>query len=106
MSRESVDEFIRLGIEALQENNVDNLIDALQKRKVAFDSLVKDSRELSKAELLECRDRETELLARLQKERAKLLKEMDDLSRSRKAVRRYRPKFPLPPAPAFFDITT
>ena len=46
---------------------------------------------------------ETDIIERLEEERKKLLKEMDALSQSKKAVKKYSPKFPFPPMPVFFN---
>jgi hypothetical protein len=103
---ELVDEVVQLGMEALQESDLDSMIDVLEKRKGLLGNLISGDRELTEAKLQECLDTEIRLLDRLERERARLLKEMDDLSRSRKAMRKYSPKFPLPPIPAFLDINT
>jgi hypothetical protein len=51
----------------------------------------------------ECLARETKILKRLKNECTKLLNEMEELSKNRKAIKTYSPKFPFPPMPVFFD---
>jgi len=47
---------------------------------------------------------EMKVIERLEEERSKLLVEIDSYAQSRRAVRSYSPKFPLPPAPTFFSF--
>jgi hypothetical protein len=101
-------DFVRLSREALKERNRDRLIDLLMERgRLIFDAQTSGSRlDLPLHELKECLEREVDLLSRLEYERKNLLKQMDELSKSRSAVRKYRSKFPFPPMPVFFDTTT
>jgi len=59
--------------------------------------------ELEEATLKVWLEKEQEVLARLQEERKRVLRDMDGLSRRRAAVRQYSPKFPFPPMPVFLD---
>ncbi len=104
--KDAAQKFIQASAEALQENDLDAMMDLLDKRKTFLEGLLQNGSGLSKTELQECLKAETQLFARLDGERVKLLKEMDDFADGRKAVRKYGAK-PAPAAPpAFFDITT
>jgi cell division protein FtsB len=103
---DSAQKFIRLSEEALQEKDLDAMMALIEKRKTFLEALLQNSSGLSKAEVQECLKAEARLFARLDAERVKLQKEMDDLSGGRKAVRKYAPKSPTTTTPAFFDITT
>ncbi len=98
--------FIRLSEEALEANDLDGVLDLLEKRKTFLETLAQNSSALNKADAQECLKAEAALFARLDAERIKLLKEMDELAGGRKAVRKYGPKSPPAAPPAFFDITT
>jgi cell division protein FtsB len=91
---------------AFAENDLDAMMALLEKRKAFLEAMLQNSSGLSRAEVQACLKAEVQLFARLGAERVKLLKEMDDLSGGRKAVRKYAPKARPPGAPAFFDITT
>ena len=79
----------------------------MERGRLIFDTQASGSPlDLSLEELKECIEREAEILSRLEYERKKLLTQMEELSKSRSAVRRYRSKFPFPPMPVFFDTTT
>jgi len=106
--RQIAEDFVRLSREAQKERNRERLIDLLMERgRLIFDAQTSGSRlDLPLHELKECLEREVDLLSRLEYERKKLLKQMEELSKSRNAVRKYRSKFPFPPMPVFFDTTT
>lgn len=103
---DSAQKFIRLSEEAFEANDLDAVVELLAKRKTFLEALVQNGSGLSKAEMQECLKAEARLFARLDAERVKLLKEMDELAGGRKAVRKYGPKSPPAAPPAFFDITT
>jgi hypothetical protein len=44
------------------------------------------------------------VIERLEEERSKLLSEIERYSESRRALRSYSPKFPLPPVAALFSV--
>ncbi len=106
--RQIARDFVRLSREALKERSRERLIDLLMERgRLISDAQTSGSRlDLPLHELKECLEREADLLSRLEYERKKLLKQMEELSKSRSAVRKYRSKFPFPPMPVFFDTTT
>jgi hypothetical protein len=101
-------DFIELSREAQKEPKRDRLIDLLMERgRLISGAQTSGSRlDLPLHELKECLEREVDLLSRLEYERKKLLKEMEELSKNRSAARKYRAKFPFPPMPVFFDTTT
>ena len=101
-------EFVRLSREAQKERSRERLIDLLMERgRLIFDTQTSGRRlDLPLHELKECLEREVDLLSRLEYERQKLLAQMEELSKSRNAVQKYRAKFPFPPMPVFFDTTT
>ncbi len=103
---DSAQEFVQLSEEALQEKDLDAMMALIEKRKTFLEAMLQNSSGLSKTEVQECLKAEAQLFARLDAEKVKLLKEMDDLSGGRKAVRKYAPKSAPPAPPAFFDITT
>ncbi len=47
---------------------------------------------------------EVQVIERLEKERTKLMMEIDRYSQNRRAMRSYSPTFPFPPAPSFFSL--
>ncbi|MGA3175354.1 MAG: hypothetical protein ABSE25_13135 [Syntrophorhabdales bacterium] len=106
--RETAKEFVRLGREALNEEIREKFIDLLmERRRVIEEARMPGSPiGLPLRELEECLERELAILGRLERERRKLLKHMEDLSKNRNAAQKYRAKFPFPPLPVFFGKTT
>jgi len=47
---------------------------------------------------------EVQVIERLEKERTKLMMEIDRYSQKRRAMRSYSPTFPFPPAPSFSSL--
>ncbi len=47
---------------------------------------------------------EVRVIERLEKERTKLMTEIDRYSQNLRAMRSYSPSFPFPPAPSFFSL--
>lgn len=47
---------------------------------------------------------EVQVIERLEKERTKLMMEIDRYSQNRRAMRSYSPTFAFPPAPSFFSL--
>jgi hypothetical protein len=94
--------FFELTEKALLEDDVDKLIEDLLERNSSVEYLTKNDVDISE-ESEEFLFRETKILERLENERKKLLKDMDELSRNRSVVKAYSPKFPFPPLPVFFE---
>ncbi len=94
--------FIELTEKALLEDDVDKLIEDLMERNSSVEYLMKNDVDISE-EYEEFLLKETKILERLENERKKLLKDMDELSRNRSVAKAYSPKFPFPPLPVFFE---
>jgi hypothetical protein len=102
-------EFIRLSREALEEQDRDRLIALIMEmNKLLAEARADVARplDLSLGEMKQCLERETEILARLEQERRKLLAHMESFSKSRNAAQKYRARFPFPPLPVFFGSST
>jgi hypothetical protein len=102
MQKDKREEFVELTEKALLEEDGDRMIELLQAREVARQHMMVndiDLREKAKEYL----SRETKILERLEDEKKKLLKEMENISRKKSAAKTYAPTFPFPPMPAFFD---
>ena len=102
----TLNDITRLSEEALQETDVDKVIERLKEKNAFVMSLPLNESSLSVEEMERCLQTELAVLSRLEEERKKLLKQMEELSRYRKACQTYEPKFPFPPIPAFLDTTT
>ena len=90
---------------ALPEKDVDRFIEYLKEREPYSMDLINHRVPLGKEEAVEMLEKEAQVLDRLKQERAKLLKEMEKLSKTRSGARAYSPQFPFPPMPVFFDKT-
>jgi hypothetical protein len=106
MKPEAFEKIICLTEAALAEKDVDRLIGLLNERWQGLHLIGDGKTRLEADELNAWLDKEKALLARLMEEKKKVLIEMDTLAKSRRAVQGYRPKFPIPPLPVFFDIKT
>ena len=95
--------FEELTGQALRENDVDKFIELLLQRDMHAQHLVKNNIEIDKEEKEKYLFMENEIIRRLEEERKNLLKEMECLSKNKKAIRTYSPKFPFPPMPVFFE---
>ena len=95
--------FVRLTEEALPEKDGDTFIKILLQREPYGMDLINHRVRIDEREAHEMLAREIEVLERLQEERTKLLKQMDQLSRSRRGARSYASKFPFPSMPVFCD---
>ncbi len=106
--RETEKNFIRLTRAALEEQDRDKLIDLLMERNKLFTEMQAAERplDMSLEEMNDCLRTEADILSRLEQERRMLLSEMDDFSKSRSAVQKYRASFPFPPLPVFFGSST
>ncbi len=100
-----IERVIDLSSKAINENNGDKFIKYLLEREGLLGKIVGEDIQADSELILNWLSKELDILSRLEKERTKLLKEMDELSQSRKAIRQYSSKFPLPSMPAFFDKT-
>jgi hypothetical protein len=94
--------FIACSTRALQEEDAGRAIKMLLKRKVLSDKLLAERPDLEPKVAMVCLANEELLLGRLEAERTKLFKNLDELSRTMVAARGYRPQFPFPPPMAAF----
>jgi hypothetical protein len=94
--------FIACTTRALQEEDAGTSIKILLKRKVLSDKLLAERPDLEPKAAMICLANEELLLGKLEAERAKLFKSLDDLSRTMVAARGYRSQFPFPPPMAAF----
>jgi hypothetical protein len=94
--------FIAYSTRALQEEDARRSIKILLKRKVLSDKLLAERPDLEPRVAMVCLANEELLLGRLEAERKKLFKNLDELSRTMVAARGYRSQFPFPPPMAAF----
>jgi len=96
--------FEGMTLAALEQEDGVAFIECLLKRQEVCERLALSSTVID-AEVAErfCAN-EMKVIERLEEERSKLLVEIDSYAQSRRAVRSYSPKFPLPPAPTFFSF--
>jgi hypothetical protein len=102
-ARDSKTSFIRLTEKALPEKDLDKLIECLLEREPYCMELINRKISLDESEVEDLLVKETKIIERLEKERINLLKDMDNLSKNRAAIRTYIPKYPFPPMPVFFE---
>ena len=98
-----VEGIIDLSTKALSEKDRGRFISFLQERSDLLALVTGKDIEVEEATLRVWLEKEQAVLARLEEERKRVLKDMDSLSRRRTAARQYSPKFPFPPMPVFFD---
>jgi hypothetical protein len=95
--------FANLTDHAVSERDIDKFIECLLEREPYAMDLINHRIELTEDEIKDFLSKEAKVLERLEGERTKLLKEMEKLTRSRKASKAYSPKFPFPSMPVFLD---
>jgi hypothetical protein len=105
IDRALIERFVALTEKALTEEDSGCFLEDLLERDGLMRELVEKGPVLSPEEAGICLFHENKVLARLEDERTKLLKDMEDLSINRRAVTAYVPKFPFPSMPVFFDRT-
>ncbi len=98
-------EYKALTGKALPEKDVDRFIEYLKTREPYSMDLINHRVPLEKGEADSMLENETKILERLKEERAKVLKEMERLSKSRRGAKTYASKFPFPSMPVFLDKT-
>jgi hypothetical protein len=94
--------FIACTTRALLEEDAGTAIKILLKRKVLSDKLLAERPDLEPKVAMVCLANEELILGRLEAERTKLFKNLDELSRTMVAARGYRSQFPFPPPMAAF----
>jgi len=96
--------FEELTVAALGQENGDAFIKCLLKREKVCARLAASSAGIDSDVAGRFYANEMEVIERLEKERVRLMTEIDLYSQNRRAMRSYSPKFPLPPAPSFFSV--
>ncbi len=94
--------FIACSTRALQEEDAGRSIKILLKRKILSDKLLAERPALEPRVAMVCLANEELILGRIETERKKLFKNLDELSRTMVAARGYRSQFPFPPPMAAF----
>ena len=97
------DAFRELTKRALSEEDRDTFIDDLMEREALLEDLKRENLPFGIEEAKEDLLRETKIAERLEDERKRLIRDFEDLSRNKKAMKKYSPQFPLPSMPVFFD---
>lgn len=88
---------------ALKEDGLDEFINLLLQRMVILENMMENNVNIDSEEASNYLLKELNILKKLEAERKKLLVEMEELSKNKKAIKKYSPKFPFPPMPVFFD---
>jgi len=94
--------FIGCTSRALQDEDADASIKLLLKRKSLSDQLLSARPDLESKVAMVCLANEELVIGRIEDERRKLFKNLDELSRTAVAARGYRSQFPFPPPMAAF----
>ena len=95
--------FSELSDKGLGEEKSDKFIDLLLEREPYAMDLINHGVRLDEEKARDLLEKEEKILERLQKEKTRVLKEMDQVSKVRKASRRYKSTFPFPSMPVFLD---
>jgi hypothetical protein len=95
--------FTSLTDTALPEADPDRFIQFLQERAPYGMDLINHRVPVEGNEARDLLLKESRILERLKAEKLRLLTEMEQLSKNRKAAKAYSPTFPFPPVPAFLD---
>lgn len=94
--------FVACTTRALQEEDAGASIKILLKRNILSDKLLAGRPDLEPRVAMVCLANEELILDRIETERKKLFKNLDELSRTMVAARGYRSQFPFPPPMAAF----
>lgn len=98
-----IEEFKALTINALEEEDGESFIEILIKRDELIKKIVKENIELNSDEIDYLHGLEEKISERLEAERKNVIEGISTISEKKRAIRKYTPKFPFPPMPAFFD---
>ena len=104
MEKSKKDSFADLSRSAAEAKESDRFIALLLERSGLINDVIDAEATFSEKEVSEWLEREKVMLARLEQEKKEVIRKMDNLSASRKAVRHYSSKFPIPSMPVFFDL--
>jgi len=98
-------EFFQLTRNALDSDNDEAFFSILRERNVLFSLSEQLSFSLSPEYVAKMIFIERKILERLESERKKIIKDIDNLSRQINIAKAYSARFPIPSIPAFFDQT-
>ena len=98
-----VAKFSELSDRGLGEEKSDKFIDLLLEREPYAMDLINHCVRLDEKRARDFLEKEERILERLKKEKTRVLKEMDQVSKTRNASRQYKSTFPFPPMPVFLD---
>ncbi len=98
-------EFFQLTRNALDSYNDEAFFSILRERNVLFSLTEQLSFSLSSEYVAKMFFIERKILEKLESERKKIIKDIDNLSRQINTVKAYSAVFPIPSMPAFFDQT-
>ena len=98
-----IERVLSLSSQALAEEKRDKFIRHLQERAPLLERLAGAPMEAEEGFVRTWLQMESAISARIEREKRRLLIEMENLSARKKAMGRYSPKFPFPPMPVFFD---
>ena len=96
--------FEGMTLAALGQEDGAAFVECLLKRQEVCERLASSSVEIDAAVAERFCCNEMRVIERLEEERSKLLSEIERYSESRRALRSYSPKFPLPPVAALFSV--
>ena len=96
--------FEGMTLAALGEEDGSAFVKCLLMREKVRERLASSSTDLDADVAGRFYNNETRIIERLEAERSKLLVEIEQYSQSRRALRSYSPKYPLPPSPLFFSV--
>jgi signal recognition particle GTPase len=100
-----VENFLRLTRQALDTDNAEELFKVLLERKASYSLLEQFTASLSSEHIAKMLFIERKILESLEREKRKIISDMDKLSRQMKTVRAYSAQFPFPSMPVFFNQT-
>lgn len=98
-------QFLELTRNALDTDNNKVLFNVLSERNRLFGSIKKFSFSLSPEYIEQMISIERKILARLEGERKKTIKDIEKISRKINTLKAYSVRFPIPVMPAFFNQT-
>ncbi len=98
-------EFFQLTRKALDLNDGEAFFNALIERNKMFGSIKQFSSSLSPEYIEQMISIEKMIAAKLEKERTKIIEDIEKISRQINTIRAYSARFPIPSMPAFFDQT-
>lgn len=98
-----IDEYKSLTLKALEVDDDNTFIEVLLKRDGVIKKMVKGNIELNEEEIEYLKTLEERVYERLEKTMKETLENIDNLSEKKRAIKKYTPKFPFPPMPAFFE---